>query len=117
METRELVQFAVSVLSSRENGKRVVLYVDEAMVDRPTGCFLPVLNTEGDSRVCTPFPAGLRDQIATFFGSDFRYAKALVAELNAENGIDEAAARDIVLSTMFPGARVDRVRSDRPVQR
>jgi len=105
METRELVQLAVNVLSNKEGGKRVALYVDMAMVDGPTGCFLPVMNVEGDDGVYAPFPPQLQEQIAMFFGPGYEEADELVAELNAENGIDKDAARDIVMSTMFPGYR------------
>lgn len=107
MQTKELVQLAVSMLSRAENGRRVVLYVDQSMVDGPTGCFLPVMNVEGDNRVWMPFPAGLQEQIAEFFGPRFKTAGRLVDELNAENGIDKDDARNIVLATMFPGSRPD----------
>lgn len=105
METRELVQLAVSMLGSKEGGKRVALYVDQSMVDGPTGCFLPVMNVEGDDGVYAPFPPGLQGQIAMYFGPGYDEADELVAELNAENGIDKDNARDIVMSTMFPGYR------------
>lgn len=108
-ETRALVQWAVRVVASGEGTgegrKRVVLYVDESMVDRTTGCFLPVMNIEGDQCINLPFPERMRERTALLFGADYRAADALVAELNAENGIDKDTARDIVLATLFPGSR------------
>jgi len=102
MDTRKLVQVAVKMLCDMEPGKRVVLYVDQAMTDE-SGGFVPVMCVEGDQGVGARFPADWHGQIAAVFGRDYAAACALVDELNAENGIGARDARDIALATIFSG--------------
>lgn len=105
MDAKSLIELAMDGLSGMNGGRRVVLWVDEAMIHVNLDGdhqFLPVMNIEGDNGYYR-FPDSIRDQVSGYFGALIGPARERVAEMNTERGIAPAEARRIVMDTMVRG--------------
>lgn len=91
---------SVEALSEHNDGRVVVLYLDETMQHGEN--WLPTMNVDGDDGFYR-FPTMARSTVATFFGSDYRAAKDLVVVVNKQLGVSPEKAREVMLGILRRG--------------
>lgn len=91
------ITWALDTLSRMNGDRTAVVHLDRSMLHGTD--YLPTANLRGDDGFY-PFPTGLRDEIAAYFGPDIDTAQARVQRVNASRGVSREDAQEIVLGIM-----------------